>query len=169
MVRVPNDSGKHVAVYLEPRTGKRHPRSAFNMADLASRMASRMKTTSTLYSSDDLADMGIVWVGDAIQGAVTRTSGKTYHADDDCFAVLNGGPEIVSLKGLTREDIVSLEIYTDAGGSTAPPMKTVQKSSFVPRGRMLGTQITGLSNTGAARDANFYTGRRCPVIYVWKR
>jgi len=85
-----------------------NPRSVRNMEDLASRMASRMTTNSTLYSSEDLEKMGVTWIGDAIQSAVTRTAAKAYLANDDCYAVLNGGPEIVNVKDLTREDIVSM-------------------------------------------------------------
>jgi hypothetical protein len=168
MVRVAKDSGKYVAIYLEPRNGKINPRSVHNMDDLASRMASRMTTNSTLYSSEDLERMGVTWIGDAIQSAVTRTAAKAYHADDDCYAVLNGGPEIVNVRELTREDIVSMEVYTN-GGSIAPAIVGVQKSSYTRWPRKTGTAITGMSNAGEAGEANFYSGKVCPIIYVWKK
>lgn len=168
MVRVPKDSGKYVAVYLEPRTGKRNPRSVYNMEDLASRMASRMTTNSTFYSSEDLAKMGVTWVGDAIQGAVTRHSAKTSLVDSDCYAILNGGPEIISLTGLTREDIVSMEVY-GGGEAVAPAIPAVQKSSYTRWPRKTGAAIMGMTNTKEVREANGYSGKHCPIIYVWKR
>lgn len=170
MVRVPRDSGRFVAMYLE-RSGKINPWSVHNMENLSSRMASRMTTTSTVYSSDDLEKMGVTWVGDAIQVAVTRTATRSYPVDDDCDAVLNGGPEIINLKGLTREDIVSVEVYTGAAtlGGGPPPVVGVQKSSYTPWPRKPLTGLTGISNTKDAADANFYGNKRCPVIYVWKR
>ncbi len=170
MVRVPEDSGRYVAMYLEPRSDRGNPRSAHNMEDLASRMASRMTTNSTVYSSEDLEKMGVTWIGDAIQGAVTRTAAWVYAADDDCYAVLNGGPEIVNVRDLTREDIVSMEVYTKASsGGITRPIVGVQKSSYTQWPRTTGTAITGMSNIGPAIDANFYSGKVCPIIYVWKK
>jgi hypothetical protein len=168
MVRVPKDSGKYVALYLEPRNGKINPRSVYNMEDLAARMASRTATNSMVYSSEDLESMGVVWIGDALQNAVTRSAPRPYVVDTDCYAVLNGGPEIVNIKDLTREDIVSMEVYPiGAGGS--PPVVGVQKSSYTRWPRKTGTAITGLTNTKEAGEANFYGGKRCPLIYVWKK
>jgi hypothetical protein len=169
MVRVPKDSGRFVAVHLAPRTGKRDPRSVYNITDLATRMASRMTTNSTVYSTDDLAEMGIVWVGDAVQGAVTRTALRTSLVDDDCFAVLNGGPDIISLKGLTRDDIVSMEVYAMSGGVASPVVPSASKSSYTRWPKKFGTAVMGLTNTKEAGEANFYGGKRCPLIYIWKR
>jgi len=169
MVRVPADSGRHVAIYLAPRSGTQNPRSAHNIEDLATRMASRMTTNSTVYSSDDLAEMGVVWIGEALQNAVTRTAPRTYSVDEDCYAVRNGGPEIISIKGLTKDDIVSMEVYATGGGSTIPPIASRQKSSFTRWQPKSGTAIMGLSNAREAGEANFYARKRCPLIYVWTR
>jgi hypothetical protein len=168
MVRVPKDSGKFLAMYLEPRNGKMNPRSVHNMEDLASRMASRMASNSTIYSTEDLEKLGVTWIGDAIQNAVTRTAAKTYPVDDDCWAVLNGGPDIVNIRDLTREDIVSMEVYP-SGASGPPPVVGVQKSSYTRWPRKTGTGITGMTNTKEAAEANMYGGKRCPTIYVWKK
>lgn len=168
MVRVPEDSGKYVAMYLEPRSGKINPQSVHNMEDLASRMASRMTNNSTVYSSEDLEKMGVTWIGDAIQSAVTRTATRVFHANDDCYAVLNGGPDIVNVGDLTREDIVSMEVYP-AYVSNTPPIVGVQKSSYTKWPRKTGTAITGMTNVGKAVDANSYSNKVCPIIYVWKK
>ncbi|HEY4305445.1 MAG TPA: carboxypeptidase regulatory-like domain-containing protein [Gemmatimonadaceae bacterium] len=172
MVRVPKDSGRYVAMYLEPRSGKMNPRSAHNMEDLATRMASRMTTNSSVYSTEDLEKLGVTWIGDAIQNAVTRAAARAYVVDTDCYAVLNGGPEIVNINDLTRDDIVSMEVYPTASSGIPgpPPIVGVQKSSYQARAsRFRGTAITGLTNAREAVEANGYRAKRCPTIYVWKK
>lgn len=165
-VRVPKDSGRRVTVFLEP--GKRGVQSANNFTDLSSRLAWRDPVKSTLYTHDDLADLGIVWIGDAIQSGVTRAStGKAKQVDVDCVAILNGGPETVMLNSLTIEDVSSVEIYpTGSEGKTLtpdrPPSTLVGKKGIAD-----SRALVPIGNTRRATIQN--SARTCATVYVWTR
>jgi hypothetical protein len=167
-VRVPKDSGRRVTVFLED--GQHGVREAHNLDDFRQRLAWRMKTKSSLYSHDDLVDMGIVWIGDVIQGAVTRVAEvKVRQIDPDCVAVLNGGPRTVMLRDLTIDDVSTIEVYPAIPGAPAmprPPVTLIGKSGIadshaaVPIG-------TAFDNYDRARVQN--RARSCAIVYVWTR
>lgn len=167
-VRVPKDSGRRVTVFLEE--GKPAVREVHNLDDFRERLAWRTKTTSSLYSHDDMVNMGIVWVGDVIQGAVTRVASVKVRAiDPDCVAVVNGGPRTVMLRDLTIDDISSIEVY---------PTIPARASMVRPKGMVIGK--SGIANSRAAipvangfnnydRAASQNAARSCAIVYVWMR
>lgn len=167
-VRIPKDSGRRVTVFLEE--GKTTARSAHNVDDFRERLAWRLPTKSSLYSHDDLVDMGVVWVGDVIQGAVTRVADtKVKQVDTDCVAVLNGGPETVMLRDLTIDDVSSIEVYPGP-----PPAASMEraKSTLVGKKGVADSRAAiplakGVSNTERAAAQN--GARTCAVVYVWTR
>lgn len=168
-VRVPKDSGRRVTVFLEE--GKESVRSAHNVDDFRERLAWRLPTKSSLYSHDDLVDMGIVWVGDVIQGGVTRIAEvKVRLIDPDCVAILNGGPETVMLRDLTIDDVSSVEVYPAIPASASLPDRP--KSSLVGKKGVADSRAAipagkGFSNTERATIQN--AARSCAVVYVWTR
>jgi hypothetical protein len=164
-VRVPKDSGRRVTVFLEP--GRRGVQSANNFADLSARLAWRDLKKSTLYTRDDLVDLGIEWIGDAIQGGVTRASvGRAKQVDSDCVAVLNGGPETVMLNSLTIDDVSSVEIYPTGSDRTVLPNRP--PSSIVGRKAVADSRpLVPIDNTRRAVIQN--SARSCATVYVWTR
>jgi hypothetical protein len=168
-VRVPHDSGRRVTVFLEQGTPP--AREVHNVDDFRVRLAWRQKTRSSLYSHDDLVDMGIQWVGDVVQGAVTRVAQVKVRAiDPDCVAILNGGPGTVMLRDLTVDEISSIEVYP----SIPARASTVQR----PKGVVIGK--SGIADSRAAvPDGEAFTNteraamqngaRSCAVVYVWTR
>lgn len=167
-VRVPRDSGRRVTVFLDQ--GTRTVREAHNLDDFRARLAWRIKTKSSLYSHDDMVAMGIVWVGDVIQGAVTRVAPvKVRQIDPDCSAVLNGGPRTVMLRDLTIDDVSSIEVYP-----SMPPRASMQRPNGTPVGK------TGIADSRAAIPIGDAFGnydiaesqnraRSCAIVYVWTR
>jgi hypothetical protein len=165
-VRIPEDSGRRVTVFLEP--GKRSVRSAHNVDDFRERLAWRRKDKSSLYSHDDLVDMGVEWVGDVIQGAVTRIAEvKVREIDRDCVGILNGGPETVMLSDLTIDDVSAIEVYPSApaGPSLARPKRTLVGTTAVANSRAaIRGQLTNVDRATMQNGA-----RSCAVVYVWTK
>ena len=168
-VRVPRDSGRRVSIFLEPRSGESAARSYWNVDDMAERVALTTKTNASIYSREDLLDMGIEWVGDVIQGGLTRVTDKTMLLDKDCVAVLNGGPETAMLKTLTIDDVASIEVYP-------PSMVQSQRALMMnrPPSKMVGKKgvadsrvVLPFQNTERAGMQN--GARPCAVVYVWTR
>ena len=168
-VRIPKDSGRRVTVFLED--GKTTARSAHNVDDFRDRLAWREPTQSSLYSHDDLVDMGVVWVGDVVQGGVTRVAEvKVRQIDPDCVAILNGGPETVMLRDLTIDDVSSVEVYP-----RVPPEAATQRPASgisvgkkgVADSRAALPYRKAFSNTERATIQN--EARSCAVVYVWTR
>ena len=168
-VRVPRDSGRRVSIFLEPRSGDARAQSAWNVDDMAERVSLTTKTNASLYSREDLLDMGIEWVGDVVQGGLTRVAPKTMRLDKDCVAVLNGGPETVMLKTLTIDDVASIEVYP-------PSMVQSQRALMMnrPPSKMVGKKgvadsrvVLPFQNTERAGMQN--GAMQCAVVYVWTR
>lgn len=167
-VRVPKDSGRRVTIFLE--AGERGIRSAHNMDDLAGRLAARDNFKSSLYSRDDMIDMGIVWVGDVIQGAVTRVAETPVRPmDTGCVGILNGGPETVMLRDLTIDDVATIEVYPTASTvetMTRPPSRLTGKKG-VADSHAAGAIANYFLNTERASQQN--AARSCALVYVWMR
>src|SRR5262249_41789603 len=147
-VNVQADTGKQMTVMLGPSKGPVPVRSANNQADLQSRLAWRNHVSTSFYTRDDLKQMGLEWISDAV-----RVGGVAQY-DNDCNATLNGGPDAIDISTLTVDDVEAIEIYNSARGGiplrrNAPPSPTsaaARRGTAAPR--MSGTP--SITNTRTA-------------------
>ena len=169
-VTVPEDSGRHVSVFMPPRDHARSVREAGNIMDLNGRLAWRSPNHSTFYTHQDLARFGWEWMGDAVRhGAIL--AGHTGAIGNGCYGILNGGPGSVLVAELTADEVESLEIYPastmalnllpnrPSGGTTGAGKAGVAQSK-------IGAPI---SNTDEAAFLNLGVHPPCPTVYVWTR
>jgi hypothetical protein len=167
-VRVPADSGRRVSIFLEPRAES--PREHWNIDDMNERLVMRTATNSTLYSREDLIDMHVQWISEAVQGGYTRAAvGRISILDDDCAAIVDGGPRTTLIKDLTIDDVATIEIYP-------PGVTTAQRSLMMdrPPSRLVGKKSVADSRAvmpfqNAERAAIQNGARNCAVVYVWTR
>jgi hypothetical protein len=163
-VTIPSDSGRYLTASLQPSSGPKPVREAWNLADLTSRLAMRNKQLTSFYTREDLKSFGIEWVYDAV-----RMGGQDQY-DTDCKVIVDGGPGTTDLGTLTIDDVESVEIYgssrarAPSAGTSARPAGIGQRKAGVSRPR----PITSSSNEGRANFQN--QSRFCPeAIYVWLR
>jgi hypothetical protein len=167
-VRVPADSGRRVSIFLEPAGGGA-AREYWNIDDFNERIGKVTKSQGSIYSRDALIDMGIEWIGDAIQGGLTRVARNTMLVDKDCVAILNGGPGTVQLKQLTIDDVATIEVY--------PPGTSVAQRSLMmdrPQSRVVGKKGVADSRVrvpfeNTARAAIQNAAMQCAEVWVWTR
>ena len=162
-VTIPSDSGRSLTAALQPSSGSKPVREAWNLADLAGRMAGRNKQLTSFYTREDLKNFGIEWIYDAV-----RMGGMDQY-DTDCKVVVDGGPTTADLGALTIDDVESVEIYASSrskgpsAGTSRRPSGIGQRKNGAATARPL---VTG-GNTGRATFEN--QSRFCPLVYVWLR
>ena len=153
-VVVPDDSGERIRVNLAPRTRPPPVREAHNIDDFGQRLAWRSTIHSRVYTHADLERMQIDWVQEAVQRAFGEIhSGSPGILDRDCAAVVNGGPQITEVEGLTVDDVEAVEIY-DVGGSSRGPRRSA---------------ITPVPYSNHERAAVHNYAKPCARVYVWLR
>ncbi len=153
-VVVPSDSGERIRVTLAPPTRAPSVREVHNVDDLGERLAWRNTQHSRVFTHADLVDMKVEWLYDAVQiGYHQVHSGQPGMLDEDCAAMLNGGPDTVSVGKLTVDDVEMVEIYDTHGSSRrtrSGPIATVP-----------------MNNLEVADWAN--STKACTRVYVWLR
>lgn len=163
-ITIPPDSGRHLTVSMFPSAMVTPVREAWNLVDLNGRLATRNKQQTSFYTRQDLKDKGIEWVNQAV------VMGGLDQYDDDCFAVLNGGPTTINLSALTVDDIESVEIYGSrratggrrrSGESALPTSNTSgpRPAKFKVPSPMDNSQLAAFQNQS----------RYCATVYVWTR
>src|SRR5207247_2273219 len=110
-IQIPSDSGKRVAISLQPGTLSKLERN--NMFDLQDRMNRVTQKFVTLYTHERMEKTGIEWASEAVTGG-WALSGKKELPDPDCYATVNGGPAIAKIASFTTDEVESVEVYTDA-------------------------------------------------------
>ncbi|MGE5730692.1 MAG: carboxypeptidase regulatory-like domain-containing protein [Gemmatimonas sp.] len=141
-VTIPNDSGRRMMVWLSPSTRGESAREEWAMENLNARLVRRNPVWSTIYSREDINKMGMT---DAAQLA---TVGARQRVDDNCPAIIDGGPRTAPIWAFAASDIETIETYTAKPASYAP-------TSIMSRGHL-----------PAARPQS----SDCPVtVYLWLR
>lgn len=170
-VHVPADTGRHMSVFLTPRTGPVPVREVHNVEDFRSRIAWRNHNTSRIYDHEDLVGMGIEWIHDAVQAGYTISGGRGT-IGGGCAAILNGGPATVNIDQLTIDDVESVEVYPGPVGELMPMQRrrapNVVGKKGVADSRAASNSVFMLSNTDRAQSENAGLNT-CTVVYVWSR
>ncbi len=150
-VTVPRDSGRRMVVWLVPGQGL-GAREAVALSDLEDRLVHRT-SSSKIYSREDLNNTGMTELSQL------ATSGAGRRVDDNCPAIVDGGPRTMAIWSIPAADIETLEIYPP--GSLILGATSGLKSA--PRTSINGMQA--IRRPGAASG-----GADCPVkVYVWLR
>jgi hypothetical protein len=171
-VVIPPDSGRNINAWLMPG-GKVEKEHFWNVVDLGQRQAWTKPQGKVLFTREDLVRMKIEWVSDAINTTETKFN-DVNRFDRDCFAVVNGGPEMANMAAITIDDVESVEVYPIGTGNSSLMTVEASKSQlkmvrpgFENSPRPKGGDFVWLDNARAARMAN--AARHCPLIYVWLR
>jgi hypothetical protein len=141
-VTIPNDSGRRMVVWLSPSSRGESAREEWAIENLNARLVRRNPVWSTIYSREDINKMGMT---DAAQLA---TIGARKRVDDNCPAIIDGGPTTAPIWAFAASDIETMETYTPKPASYAPT--SIMGRGIQPRAR-------------AESDD-------CPVtVYLWLR
>jgi len=167
-VIVPPDSGKCIYVMVGPPSRRLPVREVHNIDDFAARLTWRQHTRTRVYTHADLEQMNVEWVYEAVQRGFAEIHQGLSRIDDDCVAMVNGGPEIAELRKFTVDDVESVEIYD----VRSPPPRNDGRPAARDPGAPIGTSRRGidpvpLTNTELAVWANHT--RSCTLVYVWLR
>jgi hypothetical protein len=170
-VIIPPDSGERIRVNLAPMMKQPTLRQVHNVDDFATRLAWHEHKNSRIYTHAELEKMRIEWIYDAVKiGFHEMHQGGNGWIDADCAVIVNGGPEIRELAGLTVDDVESVEIYdmTAAPVSTAANGRPARRIPGAPMHRSpLAIDPVPLTNTDIAGWAN--RTKACTLVYVWLR
>ncbi len=138
-VNVPKDSGRRVQVWLTHSARAMPVRQAVALFDLKMMLNRRVGGRYRMFTREDIMRSGKNDVVELTQQATVR------RVDDNCMALINGGPLRDPLWLFNASDIEAMEVYEN------PP----------PRRRT--TSITGSRPIqGPSLDA-------CPTVFVWLR
>ncbi len=159
-VTIPKDSGRSVTIWLRPAASMLKV-EAFNVEDLRERLAWGMKNSQTLFTRERLEKEEIEWIYDAVQ-LVWRRMGHVTDIDRECWVLINGGPAIAPLVGLTTDDVESVEIYSKY------PKESATVTAAAPRGaKGQGGQFVQPNNSHYVEKRN--AGKTCLAVYAWLR
>jgi hypothetical protein len=163
-VTIPADSGRRITAYLPPLSRPRTVRQAKNLLDLHERLEGRSSMNSKVYFRDELLYRKVEWAWEAVQMAFIAAGGIGRGTlDHDCYAVKNGGPDIVSLADLTIDEIETIEVYA---ANRMPVSSGGRGMTPIGRNRASMRPVL-LSNTREMAMANGV--KNCAVAYVWLR
>jgi hypothetical protein len=149
-VTIPNDSGRRMTVWLTPSNRGQSARDGFAYDALALRLENRNPVFSTIFTREDINRLGIE---DGSQLAKLGSNSQFGPPDDQCPAIIDGGPTTLPLWAIDAADIEAMETY-------APKPKTGAVTS-IGRNRPISTQG---SNSAQAQAP--CKGVR---VYVWLR
>ncbi|MGH7616255.1 MAG: carboxypeptidase-like regulatory domain-containing protein [Gemmatimonadaceae bacterium] len=149
-VTIPPDSGRRVTVWLEPgHDGARH-REVANFEALNNRLI-RRTPSSKVYTREDLSKTSMTEVTQLV------TAGTGAPIDDNCMAIIDGGPRQLPIWDITANDIELLELYppgsitSDATSLRVPTPGALQIN---------GQRLPALPKNGYGCDV---------TVYVWLR
>jgi hypothetical protein len=158
-VIIPPDSGRAVTVYLAPRGRPVRHESGPSLFELDRRLTFNVPSSSSVLTRAQLQRMGVEWALDGVRrGYGTMASARAMWIDEDCAAVVNGGPDIVEVNTLTIDDIEVIEVYPRG----AVPRTTADKD--------VGRRAGGAIDPSPSRNATWANRTKsCPLIFVWLR
>ena len=152
-VTVPKDSGRQIVIALVP--GKPAPaRDEWEMDNLRRRLVWRTSPAAIFGREklDQLPNKRLL--------PLIRSVNPNPVREDDCLAILDGGPETVPLWYLDADELDAIEIYPR--GTLSYLTGNRRESSLVfGRDAKIGDPVEDYLRAGAART--------CPLIYVWLR
>ena len=173
-VIVPHDSGQRIRVTLAPPSRPLSIREAHNIDDLAARLTWRSLAHTRVFTHDELVQMKIEWVYDAVMiGHHEIHSGVPGTLDRDCAAMINGGPDYAEIGKFTVDEIETVEIYDRISGGGPPSQRgTIRRPPRpVPgqplRRAQLAIDPVPISNTRDMDWAN--STKACTTVYIWLR
>ncbi|MEP6491316.1 MAG: carboxypeptidase regulatory-like domain-containing protein [bacterium] len=165
-ITVPDDSGRRVTVFLPPLKRAPIAREAHNLDDFETRLEHRSEMRSRVYTQADLKRMNIEWAYDAVNiafGALCH--GRMCRTDNNCSAVVNGGPATIDIGTLTVDQIETMEVYV---GAQDPGSSRGQIGADIVKGSSHGSlPLVPLTNRTLALSENW--GKNCVTTYVWLR
>lgn len=150
-VTIPQDSGRRVTVWLQPGEDAGRNREAAALEALNFRLI-RRTPSSKIYTREDLSKTSMTELTQLV------TSGAGTPIDDNCMAVIDGGPAKQPIWNISAADIELLELY--------PPKSIITSDETslrvpLPTARdMNGQRLPSLPTHGYG----------CPIaVYVWLR
>lgn len=149
-VTIPNDSGRRMTVWLTPANRGTSARDAFAYDALAQRLENRNVVYDAIITREDINRLGIQ---DGSQLARLSSNSQFGPPDDQCPAIVDGGPVTLPLWAIDAADIEAMETY-------APHPKTGAVTS-IGRNRPISTQ-----GAGSALAQSPCKGVR---VFVWLR
>jgi hypothetical protein len=163
-VRIPDDSGRSIASQLE-RAGPLAKSQAWDILDLRQRQAWVPTKDRVLYTREDLEELRIEWIYDAVD-RLGPQFGAREHYNRDCSVVIDGGPKTANISTLTIDDIETVEVYRGWGAVLSPVSAAVQPKSKKSKFKKAPPPVFSMKWKDAAMEN--YT-RVCPAIFVWLR
>jgi hypothetical protein len=153
-VTIPNDSGRRMAVWLAPGSSAELAKDSWALDGLNDRLTHRT-AMSKIYTREDINSMAMT--------ELTQLTlvGGGIRQNDDCPAIIDGGPSSAPMWSISAADIETVEIY---------PPKSLQlgAASAVrskPPTSMLGNRAIGAQGGGRRGQVS-----DCPVqVFVWLR
>ena len=149
-VTIPNDSGRRMTVWLAPSNRGTNARDAFAYDALAQRLETRNVVYDAIFTREDINRLGIQ---DGAQLARLGSNSQFGPPDDQCPAIVDGGPVTLPLWAIDAADVEAMETY-------APHPKTGAVTS-IGGNRRISTQAGANSQASAPCK-----GVR---VYVWLR
>jgi Carboxypeptidase regulatory-like domain len=145
-VTIPDDSGRHITVWLLPSKGRAQVREAYAIESFRRRMLER-RASARFYSREDLNRYDMIW----LKQLVVMAAGMP--VADECQAVVDGFWTL-PIYSLAVDDVESVEVY--------PPGSLPSVG-----GRISRTTPPRSINPGGTR--RIQSGPVCPTVYVWTR
>jgi hypothetical protein len=173
-VTIPSDSGRRVTISMQP--GNEPTKLvAWNLVDLAGRMAWTKPGDGALYTHEQMDKMGIVWAYDAVVGGAIQSGRIGELPDPNCYALVDGGPDMAKIGNLSAEELESVEVYAVAGrqtiglGSAARP--TSDGSVKIGPMGVASAKIAPPPSDFLIMErlARANSNKNCPLVYVWSR
>ena len=100
---VPTDSGRQIMVWLSTGDNNAAARMDFNMKALHERLIRRTAVSSALITREDINKHG--WTD------LSQIARSAWPVDDNCRAIVDGGPRSIEIWALKAEDIETVEAY----------------------------------------------------------
>jgi carboxypeptidase family protein len=126
-VAVPSDSGRKMLIWLAPSTRGAAAREAFNAQELALRLDTISPARAKIFTREDINKFGATELRQLAQ------AGAVSYVDDDCMAIVDGGPSAVPIWTLKAEDLEMVEVYTSKLPRNAPTSIANQRRVVAPR------------------------------------
>ena len=140
-ISIPRDSGRKMLIWLESARRGASPRDEWAARELAFRLDTATGAWSKVFTREDIANFP------SKELTQLARAGAVSNVDDECQAIIDGGPYTMPLWSLTADDLEMVEVYTDK------PPRAGATSILVPRRR-----APAKSGVGG-----------CPHVFAWLR
>jgi Carboxypeptidase regulatory-like domain len=138
-ISVPNDSGRKMLVWLAPANRAAKAREEAAARELDFRLDTAGGVWSKIFTREDIDNFPSTELRQLAQ------AGAVAHVDENCQAIIDGGPYTMPIWSLTAADLEMVEVYADK-----PPR-------------------SGSTSILNQRRQPTSTGPKCPHVYAWLR